>query len=180
MDSIPKYIDNKKNPAHIRYACPELAPILDVTYGCLIYQEQVMQIVRDLAGYSYGRSRSSAPRDVPKEDVRHAGGKKNISSTASWTKTVRSKSRAASVTGSAARPRRSSSMIWSASRSMRSTSRTRRLTAWWLTKQATSKKHYPVEFMAALMTSVMGDTAQIARYIRNCGEHGHRGPAALR
>ena len=56
MDSIPKYIENKKNPKHISYVTPELAPILDVTYGCLIYQEQVMQIVRELAGYSYGRS----------------------------------------------------------------------------------------------------------------------------
>ncbi|MGN0713919.1 MAG: DNA polymerase III subunit alpha, partial [Anaerovoracaceae bacterium] len=56
MDSIPKYIENKKNPKGIRYVDPALAPILDVTYGCLIYQEQVMQIVRDLGGYSYGRS----------------------------------------------------------------------------------------------------------------------------
>ena len=56
MDSIPKYIENKKNPENIRYVDPALAPILDVTYGCLVYQEQVMQIVRDLGGYSYGRS----------------------------------------------------------------------------------------------------------------------------
>ena len=56
MDSIPKYIENKKNPGDIRYVHEALAPILDVTYGCLVYQEQVMQIVRDLGGYSYGRS----------------------------------------------------------------------------------------------------------------------------
>ena len=56
MDSIPRYIENKKNPEKIQYVTPELAHILDVTYGCLVYQEQVMQIVRDLAGYSYGRS----------------------------------------------------------------------------------------------------------------------------
>ena len=56
MDSIPKYIENKKHPEKISYVTPELAPILDVTYGCLVYQEQVMQIVRDLGGYSYGRS----------------------------------------------------------------------------------------------------------------------------
>ena len=53
MDSIPKYIENKKDPSKISYATPELASILDVTYGCLVYQEQVMQIVRDLGGYSY-------------------------------------------------------------------------------------------------------------------------------
>ena len=50
MDSIPKYIDNKKHPDHIKYVDPHLEPILGVTYGCLIYQEQVMQIVRDLGG----------------------------------------------------------------------------------------------------------------------------------
>ena len=56
MDSIPAYIENKKNPDKITYTDPHLEPVLSVTYGCLVYQEQVMQIVRDLAGYSYGRS----------------------------------------------------------------------------------------------------------------------------
>ena len=56
MDSIPTYIRNKKNPSGVTYLDPHLEPILKVTYGCLVYQEQVMQIVRDLAGYSYGRS----------------------------------------------------------------------------------------------------------------------------
>ncbi|NCB41249.1 MAG: DNA polymerase III subunit alpha [Clostridia bacterium] len=56
MDSIPTYIANKKNPKNVQYATKELEPILSVTYGCMVYQEQVMQIVRDLAGYSYGRS----------------------------------------------------------------------------------------------------------------------------
>jgi DNA polymerase-3 subunit alpha len=56
MDSIPKYIENKKNPENVQYITKELEPILSVTYGCMVYQEQVMQIVRDLAGYSYGRS----------------------------------------------------------------------------------------------------------------------------
>ena len=53
MDSIPKYIENKKNPDKIRYVDPALAPILDVTYGCLVYQEQVMQIVRALGCLLY-------------------------------------------------------------------------------------------------------------------------------
>lgn len=56
MDSIPKYISNKRNPSKIQYITPELAPILDVTYGCIIYQEQVMQIVQSLAGYSFARA----------------------------------------------------------------------------------------------------------------------------
>lgn len=56
MDSIPAYIDNKLHPDHIHYAHPLLEPILNVTYGCIVYQEQVMQIFRTLAGYSYGRA----------------------------------------------------------------------------------------------------------------------------
>jgi DNA polymerase-3 subunit alpha len=56
MDFIPKYIKGKNNHSQITYDCPELEPILDSTYGCIVYQEQVMQIVRDLAGYSLGRS----------------------------------------------------------------------------------------------------------------------------
>lgn len=56
MSEIPKYIKNKNNPEKIEYITPELEHILSVTYGCMVYQEQVMQIVRDLAGYSMGRS----------------------------------------------------------------------------------------------------------------------------
>lgn len=56
MAEIPRYIENKNNPSLIKYDPPELEHILDVTYGCMVYQEQVMQIVRDLAGYSMGRS----------------------------------------------------------------------------------------------------------------------------
>ena len=56
MDSIPTYIENRHNPAKIKYKTPKLKSILDVTYGCIVYQEQVMQICRELAGYSYGRA----------------------------------------------------------------------------------------------------------------------------
>lgn len=56
MDSIPKYIDNKKHPDHVKYLDARLKPILDNTYGVIVYQEQVMQIVRELGGYSFGRA----------------------------------------------------------------------------------------------------------------------------
>ena len=56
MDFIPRYIKGKNNPDTITYECPELEPILEPTYGCIVYQEQVMQIVRELAGYTLGRS----------------------------------------------------------------------------------------------------------------------------
>ena len=55
-ESIPKYINNKHNPDKITYKHPLLKNILDVTYGCIVYQEQVMEICRTLAGYSYGRA----------------------------------------------------------------------------------------------------------------------------
>ena len=56
MDFIPQYIKGKNDPRHVTYHCPQLEPILEPTYGCIVYQEQVMQIVRDLAGYTLGRS----------------------------------------------------------------------------------------------------------------------------
>lgn len=56
MDSIPKYIENRHNPSKVTYKHPLLKDILDVTYGCIVYQEQVMQIFRSLAGYSLGRA----------------------------------------------------------------------------------------------------------------------------
>ncbi len=56
MDSIPKYVHNRHNPQDISYSTPLLKPILDVTYGCIVYQEQVMQVFRALAGYSFGRA----------------------------------------------------------------------------------------------------------------------------
>jgi len=68
MDQIPRYIKNKLNPEHSEYTHPALIPILNVTYGCMVYQEQVMQIVRDLAGYSLGRA----------DLVRRAMGKKKL------------------------------------------------------------------------------------------------------
>lgn len=68
MDQIPRYIKNKLNPEHAEYTHPSLEPILNVTYGCMVYQEQVMQIVRDLAGYSLGRA----------DLVRRAMGKKKL------------------------------------------------------------------------------------------------------
>ena len=60
MDQIPRYIESKNNPAMVTYTHPKLEPILNVTYGCMVYQEQVMQIVRDLAGYSLRKSRLGA------------------------------------------------------------------------------------------------------------------------
>ncbi|HBE13926.1 MAG TPA: hypothetical protein DCY74_07125, partial [Clostridiales bacterium] len=56
MESIPRYLKNRKDPCHIRYVIPDLEPILSVTNGCIVYQEQVMEIFCKLAGYTYGRA----------------------------------------------------------------------------------------------------------------------------
>lgn len=55
MDFIPKYLKGKNDPSSATYDCPQMEPILSPTYGCIVYQEQVMQIVRDLAGYTMVR-----------------------------------------------------------------------------------------------------------------------------
>ena len=77
MDQIPRYIKNKLNPEHSEYTHPSLEPILNVTYGCMVYQEQVMQIVRDLAGYSLRKSRFSKTCNG-KEKTRCNGKRKRI------------------------------------------------------------------------------------------------------
>ncbi len=74
MNQIPQYIQNKNNPDNIEYLHPKLIPILDVTYGCIVYQEQVMQIVRDIGGFSMGgadlvrRAMSKKKMDVMEEE----------------------------------------------------------------------------------------------------------------
>ena len=77
MDQIPRYIANKQDPEHAVYTHPALKPILKVTYGCMVYQEQVMQIVRDLAGYSLRKSRLSKACNG-KEKIRCNGKRKRI------------------------------------------------------------------------------------------------------
>ena len=74
MDFIPQYIRGKNRPDTIRYDCPQLEPILKPTYGCIVYQEQVMQIVRNLAGYTLAEA-TGAPCNVQKEGLCH--GKKS-------------------------------------------------------------------------------------------------------
>ena len=56
MDSIPRFIENKFHPERVTYLCPQLEPILSVTYGCIVYQEQVIEIFRKLGGYSLGQA----------------------------------------------------------------------------------------------------------------------------
>lgn len=171
MDSIPKYIENKKNPKHISYVTPELAPILDVTYGCLIYQEQVMQIVRELAGYSYGRSdivrraMSKKKSDVMMEEKGYfIYGREDENGNVEIPGCVRN-----GISASAAEAIFADMETFAQYAFNKSHAAAYAVVAY---ETGYLKKYYPVEFMAALMTSVMGDAGQIAKYIRNCTDMG--------
>ena len=163
MDFIPQYIKGKNDASSITYDCPQLKPILEPTYGCIVYQEQVMQIVRDLAGYTLGRSdllrraMSKKKGDVMQkerqifvygdEETNVPGCVKNgidektankiYDEMIDFAKYAFNKSHAAAYAVVAYQ------------------------TAW-------LKYYYPVEFMAALMTSVIENPSKVAEYIYAC------------
>ena len=170
MESIPRYIAGKQDPQSVKYLTPQLKPILDVTYGCMVYQEQVMQIVRDLAGYSMGRSdlvrraMSKKKHDVmarEKEIFIHGqeeGGRVLVPGC------VRN-----GVTEEAA-TRLFDEMTAFASYAFNKShaaayARVAVETAW-------LKLKFPVEFMAAMMNSMNGNTTKIAFYIQYCRKRG--------
>ncbi len=173
MDSIPDYIRNKKDPSKIRYTDQHLAPILDVTYGCIIYQEQVMQIVRDLAGYSYGRS----------DLVRRAMSKKKknvmLMEKEYFIHGKLSDDGSVEIPGCVRNgvPEEAAEKIFSDMESFAEYAFNRSHAAAYAVlafETAYLKLYYPVEFMASLMSSVTGESGnvQIARYIRDCGSMG--------
>lgn len=163
MDFIPQYIKGKNDASSITYDCPQLEPILEPTYGCIVYQEQVMQIVRDLAGYTLGRSdllrRAMSKKkgdvmqkerqifvygdeetDVPgcvKNGIDEKTANKIYDEMIDFAKYAFNKSHAAAYAVVAYQ------------------------TAW-------LKYYYPVEFMAALMTSVIDNPSKVAEYIYSC------------
>ena len=171
MDSIPKYIENKKNPQNIKYVDDALAPILDVTYGCRVYQEQVIQIVRDLGGYSYGRSdlvrraMSKKKMDVMLEEKEYfIHGKTDGEGNVEIAGCVRN-----GIPEHAAEEIFNDMVSFAQYAFNKSHAAAYAVVAY---ETGYLKAHYPVEFMAALMTSVMGDVKQVSRYIRNCSDMG--------
>ena len=173
MDSIPKYIDNKKHPDHVKYIDKHLEPILGVTYGCLVYQEQVMQIVRDLGGYSYGRSdlvrraMSKKKMSVMLEEKEYfIHGKKADDGTVEIAGCV-----ANGVSEAAAEAIFEDMVSFAQYAFNKSHAAAYAVVAY---ETGYLKCHYPVEFMAALMTSVCGDVNHTAGYVRNCREMGIR------
>jgi len=169
MSSIPTYIENKKNPQGIEYIHESLKPILSVTYGCLIYQEQVMQIVRDLAGYTYGRSdlvrraMSKKKMDIMlKEQEYFVYGKEDENGNIEIKGCIRN-----GIPEQAAKEIYNQMISFAEYAFNKSHAAAYAVVAY---QTAYLKTYYPVEFMAALMSSVIGDATQIAKYIRNCQE----------
>ena len=167
MDFIPKYIEGKRKHGDVDYECEELRPILEPTYGCFVYQEQVMQIVRDLAGYSYGRS----------DLVRRAMSKKKAS--------VMEKERQNFVYGNEAEGVKgcvkngisvevAMKIFDEMTEFARYAFNKSHAAAYAMVSYQTAylKCHFPIEFMAALMTSVIDRTDKVAGYIMSCRQMG--------
>lgn len=167
MDSIPKYVRNKNKHEAITYHHPKLEPILKVTYGCLVYQEQVMQIVRDLGGYSYGRSdlvrraMSKKKMDVmEKERELFIYGKLDEDGNVEIPGCVRNGVDPASASAIF------DDMIDFAKYAFNKSHAAGYAIVIYQT--AWLKTHYPKPYMAALMTSVMGSQRKLALYINDC------------
>ena len=167
MDFIPKYIKGKSSLGAITYSCPQLEPILAPTYGCIVYQEQVMQIVRDLGGYTLGRS----------DLVRRAMSKKK--------QAVMEKERANFVYGNKEEgvpgcvangiPEEVASQIYDDMMDFAKYAFNKSHAACYAVvsyQTAYLKYYYPVEFMAALMTSVIDNSGKVAEYIMVCRSMG--------
>lgn len=167
MDFIPNYINGKEHPEKITYDVPELQEILEPTYGCIVYQEQVMQIVRDLAGYTWGRS----------DLVRRAMSKKKGKVMEQERKNFVYGNPEENVPGCIARGidekvanKIYDNMIDFAKYAFNKSHAAAYAVVAYQT--AYLKYYYPVEFMAALMTSVLDNTSKVSEYIYTCRQMG--------
>ena len=167
MDFIPKYLKGKNNPESITYHCPQLEPILSPTYGCIVYQEQVMQIVRDLGGYTLGRS----------DLVRRAMSKKKGDVMERERKNFIYGNPEENVKGCINNgiPEDIASIIYDEMIDFAKYAFNKSHAAAYAVvsyQTAYLKYYYPVEFMAALMTSVIDNSAKVSEYILTCKQMG--------
>ena len=167
MDFIPQYIKGKENAGNITYECPQLEPILEPTYGCMVYQEQVMQIVRDLAGYSWGGS----------DNVRRAMAKKKLD--------VMEQERQNFVYGNEANgvpgcikngiSEQTANKIYDEMMDFAKYAFNKSHAACYAVvayQTAYLKVHFPVQYMAWLISSVTDKTSKVAEYILAAREMG--------
>ncbi len=167
MDFIPAYIRGKNHPEEIVYDCPQLEPILAPTYGCIVYQEQVMQIVRDLAGYTLGRS----------DLVRRAMSKKKTHVMEEERKNFVYGNEEQGVRGCIANgiSEQTANKIYDEMIDFAKYAFNKSHAAAYAVvayQTAYLKYYYPVEFMAALMTSVKDNTTKVSEYIQTCRSMG--------
>ncbi len=167
MDFIPKYLKGKNDPAAITYTCPQLEHILNPTYGCIVYQEQVMQIVRDLAGYTLGRS----------DLVRRAMSKKKADVMARERKNFVYGNEEEGVKGCAANgiDEKTANQIFDDMTDFAKYAFNKSHAAAYAVvayQTAYLKYYYPREFMAALMTSIMDNVTKVSEYILACRNMG--------
>jgi DNA polymerase-3 subunit alpha len=163
MDFIPKYIQGKNETGKVTYECPQLEHILAPTYGCIVYQEQVMQIVRDLAGYSYGRS----------DLVRRAMSKKKEDVMIKERQTFIYGDEKENIPGCIKNgiPEHIANHIFDEMLDFAKYAFNKSHAAAYAVisyQTAYLKCYYPVEFMAALMTSVIDNPGKVAQYIYSC------------
>ncbi len=167
MDFIPQYIRGKNHPETITYDCLQLEPILSPTYGCIVYQEQVMQIVRDLAGYTLGRS----------DLLRRAMSKKKGDVMQKERQNFVYGNREENVPGCIANgiDERIANKIYDEMIDFAKYAFNKSHAAAYAVvsyQTAWLKYYYPVEFMAALMTSVIDNPGKVAEYIYTCRQMG--------
>ena len=164
MESIPRFIACKHNPEKVTYKHPSLIPILSNTYGCIVYQEQVIQIFQQLGGYSLGQAdmvrramSKKKVKDIEKERATflHGDPERNIA--------------AAPPTASPRRWPRASTTRSTTLPTTPSTRPTRCATPWWLSDGLVQVPP-PKEYMAALLTSVLDSSDKVAEYIAECKE----------
>ena len=167
MDFIPKYIKGKNHPETITYDCPQLEEILEPTYGCIVYQEQVMQIVRSLGGYTLGRS----------DLVRRAMSKKKASVMEQERKNFVYGNPQEGVPGCLSRgiDEKTANKIYDDMLDFAKYAFNKSHAAAYAVvsyQTAWLKYYFPVEFMAALMTSCIDNPGKVAEYILNCRRMG--------
>ena len=169
MESIPRYIEGKQHPESVQYIHEKLRPILDVTYGCMVYQEQVMQIVRDLAGYSYGRSdlvrRAMAKK---KHDVMAKERDIFINGLEEDGKVIVPGCVRSGVSAEVASQLFDEMTAFASYAFNKSHAAAYGVVA---VQTAWLKYHFPVEFFAAILNSVSQDTNKVARYCQYCRSH---------
>ena len=167
MDFIPKYIKGKNEPESVTYVCKELEPILEPTYGCIVYQEQVMQIVQNLAGYTMGQAdnirRAMSKKkqyviDAERQNFVYGNEEQGIKGCI-----------ANGISEQAANQIYDSMVDFAKYAFNKSHAAAYAVVAY---QTAYLKYYYPLEFMAALMTSVIDNTRKVAEYIYSCRQMG--------